>query len=69
MSDPIRPEDLSAGPTALVSMFPLYVGDLTPLPPLPHPPRKGETLPAPPPSARPDQGPTARPAPARSRSA
>ncbi len=36
MSQPIRPEDLQPGRTALVTMFPLHIGEIAPAPaPLP----------------------------------
>lgn len=44
MSQPIRPEDLQPGRTALVTMFPLHIGEIAPAPaPLPMPTQTADT--------------------------
>lgn len=44
MSQPIRPEDLQPGRTALVTMFPLHIGEVAPAPaPLPMPTQTADT--------------------------
>lgn len=44
MSQPIRPEDLQPGRTALVTMFPLHIGEIGPAPaPLPLPTQTTDT--------------------------
>lgn len=44
MSQPIRPEDLQPGRTALVTMFPLHIGEIAPAPaPLPMPTQTTDT--------------------------